>query len=125
MRLLLDTHVLIWAIKDDKKLSRKAKSIILNSDETYISSASIWEIGIKINIGKLTLDLSQLLDAINKSGFIELPISIEHTIQASQLPSIHNDPFDRMLVGQAITEPLTLLTADKKLLEYSDLVHLV
>ncbi len=113
MRLLLDTHVLIWAIKDDKKLSRKAKSIILNSDETYISSASIWEIGIKINIGKLTLDLSLLLDAINKSGFIELPISIEHTIQASQLPSIHNDPFDRMLVGQAITEPLTLLTADK------------
>lgn len=125
MRLLLDTHLFLWSINNDKKLTKLARSKILNASEVYVSSASIWEAVIKINIGKLEANVNQLVEAITKSGFIELPITALHAATVSQLSTIHRDPFDRMLIAQAISEPLTFLTADTILKSYSDLVEII
>lgn len=125
MRLLLDTHVFLWCIKDDRKLSKQARSKILQASEVYISSASIWEVTIKVKLKKLEIDLSEMVDAIAKSEFSELPITTQHAIAVSRLPDLHRDPFDRMLIAQAISEPLTFLTADAELKNYSDLVELI
>ncbi len=125
MRILLDTHIFLWAINDDPKLSKKARTLILEATETYISSASIWEAAIKIKIGKLDIKIDKLVGAIKDSGFLELPIAIAHAAAISSLPQIHRDPFDRILVAQAMSEPLRLISADKILRQYSDLVDLV
>lgn len=125
MRLLLDTHIFLWAIRDDRRLSKMTRSKLQNADEVYVSSASIWELMIKIKLKKLDADPKQLVNAIIASGFIELPVTARHAITTAELPDIHRDPFDRILVAQAICEPLTLITADANLEEYSDLVELV
>lgn len=125
MRILLDTHIYLWWLADSTKLSLPARNIIHGATEVYISSASIWEAGIKIGIGKLEANLDELIDNIQASGFIELPITAKHAKQATQLPDIHRDPFDRMLVAQALCEPLRLLTADNQIVRYSELVDLV
>jgi PIN domain nuclease of toxin-antitoxin system len=125
MRLLLDTHVFLWAIKNDRRLSKTTRSKILNASEVYVSSASIWEAAIKVKLKKLDVDVDQLVDAIFESGFVELPITARHAATVCRLPDIHRDPFDRLLIAQAISEPLTFLTADAALKNYSDLVELV
>lgn len=127
MRILLDTHLFLWSIKDDRRLPKEARSKILNAVEVYVSSASIWEICIKIKLGKLDIgaDISHVVEAIVQSGFCELSITATHAARVCTLADIHRDPFDRILIAQAICEPLTLLTADSQLKEYSDLVHLV
>lgn len=127
MRLLLDTNVFLWCVLDDARLSKKAKEIILNADESYVSSASIWEIAIKKSIGKLDAgnDIVELADTIQASGFIELSITAKHAATVRRLEQIHRDPFDRLLIAQAIYEPLIFLTADKELQKYSDLVKVV
>jgi len=125
MRLLLDTHVFLWCIKNDRRLSKAARSKILDTSEVYVSSASIWEATIKIKLKKLDADINQMVQSITKSGFIELPITVHHAAAVSRLPAIHKDPFDRMLIAQAIFEPLTFLTADAELKNYSDLVEIV
>ncbi len=124
MQLLLDTHIYLWAITNDIKLSKTAKDLMQDASEIYISSASIWEIAIKTKLGKLKLDIEmdELTNCIIDSGFKELPITMKHATQISQLPDLHRDPFDRMLIAQAITEPLRLLTADQQLKGYSELV---
>lgn len=91
----------------------------------YISSASIWEATIKASIGKLEVDVNQLVFEIVNSGFQELPISPKHAAMVAQLPDIHRDPFDRILVAQALCEPLRLLTADAMLGQYSELVETI
>lgn len=125
MRILLDTHIYLWSVNDDRHLSKKLRSIILEANEVYVSSVSIWEAVIKTKLGKLDVNLDELVDAITKSGFIELPVTAKHAIQVSKLPDLHRDPFDRMLIAQAISEPLTFLTADATLQKYTDLVKLV
>ncbi|MBA3662272.1 MAG: type II toxin-antitoxin system VapC family toxin [Gammaproteobacteria bacterium] len=125
MNLLLDTHIFIWWLKDDKRLSKKARSLIKAAQSIYISSASIWEAGIKIKIGKLDADIDEVAAAIEKEGFLELPITAMHAAFVNQLPHYHRDPFDRMLIAQAISEPLRLLTVDEQLEPYSELVELV
>lgn len=125
MRLLLDTHVYLWSIKDDQKLSGKARALILEATEVYISSVSIWEASIKAKLGKLEVNIDALTTAISESGFLELPLNLKHVNQVHHLPNLHKDPFDRILVAQAISEPLRFLTADEKLKEYSDLVEIV
>lgn len=125
MRILLDTPIYLWWLMDSTKLSSSAHNIIQDATEVYVSSASIWEAGIKINSGKPEADLDKLIDNIQASGFIELPIAAKHSRQATQLPDIHRDPFDRMLVAQAMCEPLRLLTADNQIAQYSELVDLV
>src|ERR1700679_1741275 len=125
MRFLLDTHLFLWCIKDDKRLSKEARLKILHATEIYVSSASIWEACIKIKLNKLEVDISAMVAAIKESGFCELPITAPHAAAVSDLPDIHRDPFDRLLIAQALSEPLILLTADKQLKEYSELVHIV
>jgi len=126
MRFLLDTHIFLWWIKNDKQLSKIAKSKISQATEVYVSSASIWELAIKIKLKKLQADIDQLVHAITASDFIELPISARHASMVTTLHDhIHKDPFDRMLIAQAICEPLIFLTADECLRDYSDLVEIV
>ncbi|TAK75895.1 MAG: type II toxin-antitoxin system VapC family toxin [Gammaproteobacteria bacterium] len=125
MHLLLDTHIFIWWLKDDKSLSKKARMLIQEADEVYISSASIWEAAIKIQLGKLDVMIDVLAASIEKEGFIELPITAKHAMQTLQLSHHHRDPFDRILIAQAISEPLRFLTVDQKLEVYSDLVEMV
>ena len=125
MRLLLDTHVFLWAIKNDRRLSKSTRSRILNASDVYVSSASIWEVAIKVKLKKLDADVDQIVEAILESGFMELPVTARHAAAVCHLPDIHRDPFDRILIAQAISEPLTFLTADAELKNYSDLVGLV
>jgi PIN domain nuclease of toxin-antitoxin system len=125
MRLLLDTHIYLWCIQGNPHLSKDARNMISEADEVYVSSASIWEIAIKINIGKLEANLNKIVSTINDSGFLELPVTAKHASATLQLPNLHRDPFDRMLIAQAVSEPLRLLTADKALKQYSDLIEVI
>lgn len=125
MRILLDTHVFLWYIKADRKLTAKSKAMIQNAIEVYVSSASIWEATIKVKIGKLDVKIDDLISAISSSGFLELPITAEHAAATNRLSDHYRDPFNRILLAQAITEPLTFLTADVLLKDYSMLVTIV
>lgn len=125
MRILLDTHIYLWWLTDSPKLSSAIKQKIETATEVYISSASIWEAGIKISSGKLEANIDDLIDGIQENRFIELSITAKHAKQAAQLPDTHRDPFDRMLVAQTLCEPLRLLTADEQVAKYSELVDLV
>lgn len=116
MRLLLDTHVLLWAVLDDPRLTR-AQADAIGSAELYLSAASVWEIGIKRALGKL--DVPDLIFEIaSDAGCRPLPISWTHAEAASALPAHHNDPFDRMLVAQACCEGLSLASSDSRLALY-------
>lgn len=125
MRLLLDTHIFLWWVNGDSKLSKTAKKIILDAAEVFVSSASIWEACIKAKAGKLKFEVEKLPEAIIDSSFVELPITIKHAVAVCHLPDIHRDPFDRILIAQAICEPLQFLTADTLLQPYSDLVKII
>lgn len=125
MRVLLDTHVLLWALADDTRLSRDARKLIESATEVYVSSASYWEMAIKIGLGKLHVSLPEIRLAAQNSGFNELPVSGEHTEALLKLADHHRDPFDRMLVAQAISEPMRLLTADVQVAKYTELAALV
>ena len=125
MRLLLDTQVYLWWLRDDRKLTARASKSIAETDEVFVSSASIWEASIKSAIGKLDTDVNALVAEIARSGFQELPVTGKHASRTAALPKIHRDPFDRMLIAQALCEPLRLLTVDAKLREYSDLVEVI
>ncbi|HUB88780.1 MAG TPA: type II toxin-antitoxin system VapC family toxin [Dyella sp.] len=122
MRLLLDTHIFLWAVTDDRKLSKAARKLIVEAEDVYVSSASIWEMSIKAGLGKLDADVNQLVSEIEAIGYTELPIRAKHAALVRDLPDIHRDPFDRLLVAQALSEPLRLLTADSHLSAYTDLV---
>jgi PIN domain nuclease of toxin-antitoxin system len=125
MRLLLDTHVFLWAVSGSRKLKAAARQQMLAADEIYVSAASIWEVAIKSRLGKIEADPARLADAIKDSGFIELPVSSRHAARVVQLPLHHHDPFDRLLIAQSLCEPLILLTADETLTQYGDWVSLV
>lgn len=125
MRLLLDTHIYLWCLSLDSHLKKSIRSTISNADEVYVSSASIWEIAIKIKLGKIKLDINELIENIPGSGFLELPVTAKHAAVVSELPGYHNDPFDRILIAQSISEPLHFLTADKLLANYTDLVEII
>lgn len=122
MRLLLDTHVLLWAMADDPSLSPSARATIGRAETVYASAVSIWEISIKAGLGKLRLDQRRFVESLSEAGIEPLPITWEHAEAVRQLPDHHRDPFDRMLIAQAISEPLRLMTADKALVRYSELV---
>ena len=125
MRVLLDTNVLLWVLAGSPKIS-KIEALLLDANtEVFVSVASLWEIAIKAGLGKLAADVTQIRAAIITSGFTELAIAGEHTEQLKNLAPIHRDPFDRLLVAQAITEPMRLLTGDKTLQAYSELVQLI
>jgi PIN domain nuclease of toxin-antitoxin system len=124
MRVLLDTHVLLLALVRPAKLSAAVLKRI-DAAEVYVSAASIWEIGIKAAIGKLKADPREILEAVEPAGFLFLPISGEHAVEAAKLPPLHKDPFDRMLVAQASVEPMILLTDDSALRNYGSFVTII
>jgi PIN domain nuclease of toxin-antitoxin system len=128
LRVLLDTHLLLWSVANSRKLSKPAKAFILDpQNEVYYSAASIWEVSIKSGLGRkdFKVDPQVLVGALAESGFVELPVSAAHAGAVATLPAIHRDPFDRMLVAQAYAEPMTLLTNDGILAGYGPLVKLV
>lgn len=116
MRLLLDTHILLWAVLDDPRLTKTQRQAI-SEGELYLSAASVWEIGIKRALGKLDVP-DDLFDIAVDAGCRPLPISWTHAEAAAALPFHHTDPFDRMLVAQARCEELRLASADSRLKAY-------
>ena len=124
MRILLDTHLVLWALAAPERLPGAAHRLIERAD-VYVSAASIWEISIKASLGKLTADPREVLAALDPAGFLTLPISAEHATRVADLPPVHRDPFDRLLVAQARVEPMRLLTTDAVLAGYGELVTVV
>jgi PIN domain nuclease of toxin-antitoxin system len=128
MRLLVDTHVLLWAIAEPDKLPRASQAKLEAAEnEILFSAASIWELAIKLQSGRLVLpvELEEIMEAAKTMGFAELPVSAAHAASVRHLPLYHRDPFDRLLVAQAIYEPVHLLTADRVLEQYSNLVEVI
>lgn len=125
MRLLLDTHVFLWAVAGSTKLKPAARSLIQEAEEVNVSAVSIWEVAIKARLGRIKADPGELAVAIGQSGFVELPVRAAHAAAVAGLALHHHDPFDRLLIAQAMVEPLRLLTADAALVPYSHLVTLV
>ncbi|OAN48063.1 twitching motility protein PilT [Paramagnetospirillum marisnigri] len=114
MRLLLDTHVLLWWLADDPALPPIIRAAIADpGTEAFVSAATAWEIAIKQALGKLDFPVDELTAVLADGGFSELPITIEHARRAGALPRHHSDPFDRMLVAQAQHEGLTIATVDQ------------
>jgi len=115
---LLDTHVLLWWLTAPKELSPKAHKIIADKDNTIsVSCVSLWEMSIKKSLGRLTLPRN-ILEVMHHEGFTILPIGPEETLGICDLPMIHQDPFDRMLVMQAKMHDLVLITRDKHVMDY-------
>ena len=122
MRLLLDTHALLWWLSDDARLGKTAAAAIAEADLVAVSAASAWEIGIKQASGKLA-GPDDLQAELATNGFTELPVTVAHALAAGALPPHHADPFDRMLVAQSRLEGLTLVTRDDRLAAYG-IAHL-
>ncbi len=125
MKLLLDTHILLWVMRDADELSAAARSMIERADEVHVSSVSLWEVAIKSALGKLPLSPVRLEAAVTQAGFLQLPVTWAHALAVHGLPRLHADPFDRMLVAQAVSEPMHLITHDAALGGYSPLVTVV
>lgn len=123
MRILLDTHLLLWSLSRPSKLSAAVRRKI-DAAEVYASAASIWEISIKSTLGKLDANPREVLDGIEPAGFSLLAVSGEHAAKVAELPLLHKDPFDRILVAQASVEPMILLTNDGALQGYGSFVDL-
>src|SRR3954469_13814250 len=116
MSLLLDTHIVLWWLSDDPTLGSEIKDRLDHEPDVYVSAVTIWEVAIKQSIGKLKPD--DLPERVRDSGFRPLDITAEHGIAAARLPLLHHDPFDRMLIAQAKTEHLTLVTRDAEIAKY-------
>ena len=125
MRLLLDTQIALWLMRDAVELGVAARQTIQAADEVFVSSVSIWEVTIKAGLGKLPVDPSRFESQLLLAGVQPLPVTWTHAITLRDLPALHRDPFDRMLVAQALSEPLHLLTHDATLKPYSELVIVV
>jgi len=121
MKLLLDTHLLLWAADQQGRLSADAVNLISDpGNELFFSAASLWEIAIKQGLGRedFKVDARLLRRGLLDNGYSELPVASEHAVAIDSLPSLHKDPFDRMLISQAMIEGITLLTADSILAQY-------
>ena len=125
MKLLLDTHILLWVMQDAPQLGRPARRLLNEAEAVHVSSVSLWEIAIKSALGKLRVDQDELDAQLDKIGFTPLPVTWAHTRALRKLPPLHGDPFDRMLIAQALSEPLHLLTHDRALAPYGELIMLV
>jgi len=121
MKLLFDTHVLLWAAASPQRISRKVRMLIENRENALIfSAASIWEIVIKRTLGRrdFRVDQQRIRRRLIENVYDELPIGGEHVLRVATLPAVHRDPFDRLLVAQALHEGLVLVTADRALAQY-------
>ena len=128
MRLLLDTHILLWTIAESRRLSRPARALIGEPDnELTFSSVSLWEVATKTERGRdnFHIDVNSLRRSLLDNEYAELSIIGAHAVALASLPPIHRDPFDRMLVAQAIAEGLTLVTSDSVVAKYPGPIRLV
>jgi PIN domain nuclease of toxin-antitoxin system len=120
VRLLLDTHALLWALSAPARLPAPTAAAIRDpANAVFVSAASAWEIAIKSGLGKLSADLDEVVRTSIEVGFEELAVTLAHTRRLQSLPPRHRDPFDRMLVAQALEEGLTVVTRDAALSAYS------
>ena len=117
MRLLLDTHVFLWWRANDDRLTEAARSAVADAEIVFVSAATAWEAAIKAALGRLRYP-DTIEAGVEASGFEKLPITLAHAERAATLPRIHSDPFDRMLVAQAQSEALALVTSDRLLRRY-------
>jgi PIN domain nuclease of toxin-antitoxin system len=123
VKYLLDTHVIIWWLDDPDRLSKKARDVLVDARNViFISAASIWEIGLKVRRGKLTVP-DNYVDYLREDGFAFLDITMEHSLSAPQLPLHHEDPFDRLLVAQAHLEDSVFISRNEQIAKY-DVVSL-
>ncbi len=128
MKYLLDTHLLLWAAGQPERLSRNALGILENpANQLLFSAASLWEISIKNGLGRddFSVNPRLLRRGLLDNGYVELPITSEHTVSLDNLPPLHKDPFDRLLVVQAMVEGITLLTSDALVARYAGSIILV
>lgn len=128
MKLLLDTQILLWAAGQPEHLSRAARKLLQDGDnELLFSAASLWEIAIKLGLGRedFRVEPRLLRRGLLDNGYTELAISSQHAVSIDTLPPIHKDPFDRLLLAQALTEGITLVTSDEQLALYSGPVRKV
>jgi PIN domain nuclease of toxin-antitoxin system len=128
MKLLLDTHLLLWAAGEPRRLSKRARTLIDDADnELLFSAASLWEVVIKRGLGRedFKVDARLLRRGLLDNGYNELPISTDHVVATESLPPIHKDPFDRVLVAQATVEGITLLTIDSLVAQYPGPIKIV
>ena len=120
MRLLLDTHVLLWIFLEPNRLPpRVAEAIRTPRNEVYVSAVSTWEIAIKAGLGRVEVPFEELETTLADTGVVELPVTIAHTLLVRDLPDHHRDPFDRLLVAQALAEAMTLVTHDHAIRDYA------
>jgi len=125
---LLDTHLVLWAAFEPQRLSSRAAKLLRDrSTPVAFSLATLWEVAIKTSLGRpdFAVDARRLRDGLLDQGFAEWPIKAEHLFRVAQLPWVHRDPFDRLLVAQAIEDKITLLTADRTLLRYGKSVRAI
>lgn len=114
MKLLLDTHALLWWLADDDRLGPEARELIADpGNDVLVSIASLWEIIVKRRVGKLEADITEILDAIERQGFTRLGIDAAHLLALEGLPMLHRDPFDHLLIAQAIAEEASFLSEDR------------
>lgn len=128
MKLLLDTHILLWAAGQPEKLSESAQALLADTQNALLfSPASLWEIAIKSGLGRADFQVNArvLLRGLQDNGYEELPITSKHTIEVEALPPIHKDPFDRILIAQATAEGIRLITADALVAQYPAPVLLI
>ena len=128
MRVLLDTHLLLWAVASSERLSSEARSLLEDpGTDAFYSAASLWEIAIKATLRRkdFRVDLPLMHSALSVMGLTELPVTSEHAMRVTELPPVHRDPFDRMLVAQSLVEPMVLLTNDAILARYGPFVRVV
>ncbi len=117
MKLLLDTHILVWSLMDDPRLKGHYRRALEGAEEIHVSAVSIWEIGIKQALGKLQID-GDIMTMIRRTNCLPLVVTWDHAIAAGLLPRHHDDPFDRLLIAQARCEGLTLVSADRMVRRY-------
>lgn len=119
MNYLLDTHALVWALREPGRLGKRARHALGDrKQEVFASAASAWEIALKVGYGKIRFPLDNLPEALVEAGFLELPITVAHALGVKELPLHHRDPFDRLLIAQALAEDLVLITKDEALAAY-------
>ncbi|BBP99278.1 twitching motility protein PilT [Burkholderia sp. SFA1] len=118
MRVLLDTHIYIWRVSNDRRLTPRFRRAIEEARQVYVSTASIWELSIKSARGKLEPQGERAIDELEEQPFIVLPVQLKHARAIRDMPDLHRDPFDRVLVAQALTENLRFLTVDSELADY-------